>query len=223
MRFYTPAKKCKLDSPWIGPYLVVSFIGWTIGIQKAPESPIVLVHCQDIKKIPPPPGAVSWLTTKKLSSAPSVRILGASTMQRTLPSPLSLTVAPPAKGTLIAEAESNHSVSSSVDPSIQSGVDVKSAPLIYVPLRVEGQIVGIDSSCVIHPFYTHKMDSGPVRLMTIAHALSGTVQKSGNMFFKGCKYFMGATVCGDVSDRFNFDGRGAIICVENEGIYGESN
>ena len=89
MRFYTPAKKCKLDSPWIGPYLVVSFIGWTIGIQKAPESPIVLVHCQDIKNIPPPPGAISWLTTKKLSSAPSVRILGASTMQRTLPSSLS--------------------------------------------------------------------------------------------------------------------------------------
>ena len=54
MRFYTPAKKCKLDSPWIGPYLIVSFIGWTIGIQKEPESPVVLVHCQDIKKIPNP-------------------------------------------------------------------------------------------------------------------------------------------------------------------------
>ena len=85
-----------------------------------------------------------------------------------------------------------------------------SAPLISVPLRVESQIVGIDSSCVIHPFYIHKMDSGPMRLMTIAHAfnyriavlreggtvdrLSGTVQKSGNMFFKGRKYFMGQQV-----------------------------
>ena len=184
MRFYTPAKKCKLDSPWIEPYLVVSFIGWTIGIQKAPESPIVLVHCQDIKKIPPPPGAVSWLTTKKLSSAPSVRILGASTMQRTLPSSLSLTVAPPAEGTLIAEAESNHSVSSSIDPSILSRVDVTSAPLISVPLRVESQIVGIDSSCVIHPFYIHKMDSGPVRLMTIAHAFNYriAVLRDGHVF-----------------------------------------
>ena len=55
MRFYTPTKKCKLDSPWIGPYLIVSFIGWAIGIQKAPESPIVIVHCHDIKKMPPPP------------------------------------------------------------------------------------------------------------------------------------------------------------------------
>ena len=172
MRFYTPAKKCKLDSPWIGPYLVVSLIGWAIGIQKAPESPIVIVHCQDIRKIPPPPGAVSWLTTKKLSSAPSVMILGASTMQRTLPSSLSLTVAPPAEGTLIADVEPNHSVSSSIDPSDLSRVDVTSAPLISVPLRVESQVVEIDSSCVIHPFYIHKMDSGPVRLMTIAHAFN---------------------------------------------------
>ena len=34
MRYYAPAKKCKLDSAWIGPYLVVSFLGWTLGIQK---------------------------------------------------------------------------------------------------------------------------------------------------------------------------------------------
>ena len=176
MRFYTPAKKCKLDSPWIGPYLVVSLVSWAIGIQKAPESPIVIVHCQDIKKIPPPPGAVSWLTTKKLSSAPSVMILGASTMQRTLPSSLSLTVAPPAEGTLIADAESNHSVSSSIDPSDLSRVDVTSAPLISESVSGKPgsgdrfQVVEIDSSCVIHPLYIHKMDSGLVRLMTIAHA-----------------------------------------------------
>ena len=56
---------CKLDSAWIGPYLIVSLIGWALGIQKDPESPIVIVHCQDIKKVPPPPGAVSLLATKK--------------------------------------------------------------------------------------------------------------------------------------------------------------
>ena len=81
MRYYTPAKKCKLDSAWIGPYLIVSLIGWALGIQKDSESPIVIVHCQDIKKVPPPPGAVSWLATNKLSISPSVMILGASTMR----------------------------------------------------------------------------------------------------------------------------------------------
>ena len=150
----------------------MSLIGWAIGIQKAPESPIVIVHCQDIKKIPPPPGAVYWLNTKKVSSTPSVMIMGASTMQRTLPSSLSLTVAPLVEGTLIAEVESTHSVGSSIVPGDLSRVDVMSAPLISVQLRVENHAVEIDSSCVIHPFYIRKMDSGPVRLMTIAHAFN---------------------------------------------------
>ena len=30
----------------------------------------------------------------------------------------------------------------------------------------------MDVSCTLHPFYVHKMDSGPVRLMTIAHAFN---------------------------------------------------
>ena len=100
------------------------------------------------------------------------KILGASTKQRTLPSSLSLTVAPPVEGTLIAEVDSNHSVGSSIVPGDLSRVDVTSAPLISVPLRVENHAVEIDSSCVIHPFYIHKMDSGPARLMTIAHAFN---------------------------------------------------
>ena len=89
MRYYAPAKKCKLDSAWIGPYLIVSFMGWTIGIQKDPDSPIVMVHCQDAKKIPAPTGAVSWLTSKESSIKPSVIVLGASTMHITVPSSLS--------------------------------------------------------------------------------------------------------------------------------------
>ena len=80
-------------------------------------------------------------------------------MQRTLPSSLSLTVAPPVEGTLIAEVESNHSVGSSIVVGDLSRVDVTSAPLI----SVENHAVEIDSSCVIHPFYIHEMDSGPVR------------------------------------------------------------
>ena len=116
--------------------------------------------------------APSWLTSKKSSIQPSVMILGASTMQKTLPSSLSLTVATPAEGTVMADVESIHSVSSSIDPSDRSQVDVTTAPLISVPAQVESQIVEIDLSCVIHPFYIHKMDSGPVRLMTIAHAFN---------------------------------------------------
>ena len=49
---------------------------------------------------------------------------------------------------------------------------ITSAPFIFVPIPGENRAVRIDPSCVIHPFYIHKMDSGPVRLMTIAHAFN---------------------------------------------------
>ena len=61
LRHYPPSKKCKLDSPWIGPYLVVSLAGWAIGVQLHPDSQIILVHCQDLKKTPHPSGLVSWI------------------------------------------------------------------------------------------------------------------------------------------------------------------
>ena len=98
LRYYTPAKKCKLDSAWVGTYLVVSLTGWALGIQKDSQSPIIMVHCQDLKKIPQPQGAVSWLATEKLPNSPSVAILGASTMQRTSQDSPSITVSPPVGG-----------------------------------------------------------------------------------------------------------------------------
>ena len=45
--------QCKLDSVWVGPSLVVSIVGWVVGIQKHPDSPIPLIHCQDVKKVLP--------------------------------------------------------------------------------------------------------------------------------------------------------------------------
>ena len=47
-----------------------------------------------------------------------------------------------------------------------------SATLISVQSKVESASEELDSSSVIHPFHVHKMDSGPVRLMTIAHAFN---------------------------------------------------
>ena len=172
MRYYSPAKKCKLDSPWIGPYLIVLFMGWTIGIQKEPESPVVMVHCQDAKKIPTPLGAVSWLTSKESSLQPSVTILGASTMHRTVPNSLSLTMGLSAEDGAVAGGDAPRSVCPSTNHSGSSQLDVTSATLISVQSRLEGDTAELDSSCVLHPFFVHKMDSGPVRLMTIAHAFN---------------------------------------------------
>ena len=133
---------------------------------------------------------------------------------------------------MIADADSDHSVSSSLDPSGISDLDITSAPLIAVPIPVESRAVRIDSSSVIHPFYIHKMDSGPVRLMTIAHAFHyrvavlrdgvrsairvGWSRKAEIVFFERSEYFMGTTGDGDVPNNFYPDGGGASIRVANE-------
>ena len=93
-------------------------------------------------------------------------------MSISVPSSLSITMAPSAEERVVAGGESVRSVSPSIDPSDPSQVDVTSATLISVQSRLESKTVELDASSVIHPFYVHKMDSGPVRLMTIAHAFN---------------------------------------------------
>ena len=85
LRYYSPAKKCKLDSAWVGPYLVVSLACWAVGIQLHPDSPIILVHCQDLKKIPHPSGLVSWIDADRPEGMPMLPVLGASMMGRKVP------------------------------------------------------------------------------------------------------------------------------------------
>ena len=127
-----------------------------------------MIHCQDAKKVPGPPGAVSWLTSKESSIKPSVTVLGASTMHRTRPSSLSLRSAP----SIVEMDVTGDRSAGDCGVSITSSVDVSSATLISVHSGVVGALVELDSFCVIHPFHVHKMDSGPVRLMTIAHAFN---------------------------------------------------
>ena len=139
-------------------------------------------------------------------------------MHRTVPNSFSLTMAPSAEERVVVGGESTQSVRPSIDPSGPSQVDVTSATLISVQSRLDSKTVELDSSCVIHPFYVHKMDSGPVRLMTIAHAFNyrmavlrdgvqsavrvGRSRKAETMFLDGCEYSMGTTGGGDVSNRF---------------------
>ena len=85
MRYYPAGKKCKLDSVWTGPYLVVALLGWTVGIQKHPDVPMILIHCQDVKKVPQPSGVQSWITAPQPVGAPAVPMLGASTVAHTGP------------------------------------------------------------------------------------------------------------------------------------------
>ena len=106
MRYYLAAKKCKLDSVWVGPSLVVSIVGWAVGIQKHPDSPILLIHCQDVKKVPQPSGVCSWITTPPPVNAPTVPVLGASTVAHTSQGSPSVDVLPPDEGVVLADVDS---------------------------------------------------------------------------------------------------------------------
>ena len=55
LRYYPPAAKNKLGSPWTGPHQVVrKATGHTVGIQKSADGPIVFVHIDDLKSCPTP-------------------------------------------------------------------------------------------------------------------------------------------------------------------------
>ena len=92
MCYYPPAKKCKLS--WVGPYLVVSLAGWAVGVQLQPDSLIILVHCQDLKKIPHPSGLVPWIDVALPESSPAPPILGPSMVCRSTRNSASTSIVP---------------------------------------------------------------------------------------------------------------------------------
>ena len=52
MRYYPAGKKCKLDSIWVGPYLIVATLSWTVGLhslsgceENTPTRWDAVMHC----------------------------------------------------------------------------------------------------------------------------------------------------------------------------------
>ena len=61
LRYYPPARKDKLCSPWIGPYKVVCApMEWVVGIQVDANARIYYVHMDDLKRCAPPDPTPSW-------------------------------------------------------------------------------------------------------------------------------------------------------------------
>ena len=180
LRYYSPAKKYKLDSAWVGPYLVVSLAGWALGIQRHPDSPLILVHCQDLKKIPRPSGLVSWIEAPRPKSAPTIPVLDDSTMARTSQGSPSVAVLPPDEGSVLVDVHwlgSSGSLSGSrADCPNALGIDVSLASLSSAVVPFSQTVLRVDVSYDLQPFYMHKLDAGPMRLATIAHAFNYWVE-----------------------------------------------
>ena len=61
LRYYPPARKNKLCSPWIGPYKIVRApMEWVVGIQIDADARIVYVHMDDLKRCAPPDPEPNW-------------------------------------------------------------------------------------------------------------------------------------------------------------------
>ena len=81
----------------------------------------------------------------------------------------SVAVLPPEEGAVLANVVS---VGSWADYRNAVGLDVTSAPRSSVVIPFSQSVFRVDVSCELHPFFVHKLDSGPIRLMTIAHAFN---------------------------------------------------
>ena len=65
-----------------------------------------MVHCQDLKKVPQPSGIMLWIKTPEPVGAPTIPVLGVSTVARTSHGSPSIDVLPPDEGVVLADVDS---------------------------------------------------------------------------------------------------------------------
>ena len=69
LRYYPPARKNKLCSPWIGPYKILRApMEWVVGLQVDADARIVYVHMDDLKRCATPDPEPSWPDTARGTS-----------------------------------------------------------------------------------------------------------------------------------------------------------
>ena len=150
MIYYPPAKKCKLDSPWLGPHLVVSLAGWAVGVQLDPDSPVLMIHCQGLKKIPRPRGLVSWLQSDQTDPATTHPVIGASTVCQSRPVSTPSTVSGIlSQQSLPRSPESLPQTQESLPRNLQAGV----------PVILQMGSICVDEYHVLHLFFRNRFDA----------------------------------------------------------------
>ena len=107
---------------------------------------------------------------------PTPLVLGASTMGRTMQGSPSIAVLPPGEGAVLSESASVRSAQlfseSRSGQSEGSGMDVSSAAVSSAVVSFPQRVLLVDATSNLHPFFTHRLDAGPIRLTTIAHAFN---------------------------------------------------
>ena len=159
-------------------------LDWTIsccvvdrmGCWYSVASRVILAHCQDVKKIPRPSGLVSWIDANHPEGLPTPPVLGASTMGHSTQRSLSVAVMPPEEWALLSAGDSVDSARQLPDSlsyqSDSSVRDVSSDSPSTVVIFPTQEVCLVDATSSLHPFFMHRLDVGPIRLTTNAHAFN---------------------------------------------------
>ena len=101
-------------------------------------------------------------------------------MARTSQGSPSVAVLPPDEGSVLVDVHwlgSSGSLSGSrADCPNALGIDVSLASLSSAVVPFSQTVLRVDVSYDLQPFYMHKLDAGPMRLATIAHAFNYWVE-----------------------------------------------
>ena len=135
-----------------------------------------MAHCQDVKKIPRPSGLVSWIDANHPEGLPTPPVLGASTMGHSTQRSLSVAVMPPEEGALLSAGDSvdsarqlPDSLSYQSDGSVRDVSSDSPSTVVIFPTQ---EVCLVDATSILHPFFMHRLDVGPIRLTTYAHAFN---------------------------------------------------
>ena len=110
---------------------------------------------------------MSWIEAPRPEGSPTIPVLGASTMARP-----SVAVLPPEEGAVLADVDlvgcAGSLSGSRADCPNASGMGVSSISLNSAVVPFSPTVIRVDVSCELHPFFVHRLDAGPIRLVTIA-------------------------------------------------------
>ena len=108
-------------------------------------------------------------------------MLGASTVAHTSRGSPSITALPPDEGVVLADVDSVHNGRSTSHDHVSGHASAPSDDSQMAPMTdsvsptdtpFAATALRIDDACALHPFSLHKLDAGPVHLMTITHAFN---------------------------------------------------
>ena len=125
---------------------------------------MILIHCQDVKKVPQPSGVQSWIAAPPPVGAPAVPMLGASTVAHTSRGSPSITALPPDEGVVLADVDSVRNGRSTSHGRLSGHASAPSDDCQMAPMTdlvsptdtpFAATVLRINHVCALHPFSVH--------------------------------------------------------------------